>query len=234
MAHDGDSLPSPDDFKEYEKACPGMGRELVAMAKAEQQHLQDMERRDYVLSSRGQLFGFLIALAFLAAATFLIYTHHDTAGTIIGSTDLVALVAVFVVGRRTSSIGKDNSIDSLIKELSKQPRSPRKLQKSKKRSVTAPKPDGSDSAETQMTGAQPAEPQPDKPSAPDSSDSSSTDDENTSAAEVEPTEVPAETTADSIKRPKVTRRMSEEDRVLYDKLWKRPSTQLTPPQDIAE
>lgn len=234
MAHDGDSLPSPDELKEYEKAFPGMGRELVAMAKDEQRHLQDMERREQVLSSRGQLFGFLIALAFLAAATFLIYTHHDTAGTIIGSTDLVALVAVFVVGRHTSGIGAGKSVESLIKELNKPPRSSRKLRKSKKRSLASSKPDSNDGANTQSTVTQPTEPPPDKAAVPDSIGSASMDGGNTSAAEGEPTEPLADTITDSIKRTPVTPPLSEEDRILYEKLWNRPSTQVGPQQDVVD
>jgi uncharacterized membrane protein len=48
---------------------------------------------------RGQLYGFVIAILGLLLSGFLIYTGHDTAGTILGSTDLIALVSVFVYGK---------------------------------------------------------------------------------------------------------------------------------------
>jgi uncharacterized membrane protein len=214
MAYDGDSLPSPDELKEYEKSFPGLGRELIDMAREEQRHLQAMERRDYALSSRGQLFGFIIALAFLAAATFLIYTHHDTAGTIIGSTDLVALVAVFVVGRRTSTTGANNSIDSLIKELSKPPRSSGKRNKGKKNSPALPRPSGGEGTDNQLSAIQPSEPKPDKASGTNSTKTASI----TSVSEEKGTESPAEDDATPVKRKIIAGPLSDADRKLFEKL----------------
>lgn len=123
---DGESLPSAQELQAYEKAFPGMAKELLAMAKEDQKHLHEMERAETSLSRRGQLFGLVIALSFLLAATVLIYSHHDTAGTVIGSTDLVALVAVFVIGRRAGSDSRDQSLDRLIRQISKEPQNRRK------------------------------------------------------------------------------------------------------------
>ena len=52
-------------------------------------------------SGRGQIFGFIIAIAFLIASFVLILKGFGVYGTIIGSIDLVALVTVFVIGRNT-------------------------------------------------------------------------------------------------------------------------------------
>jgi len=41
----------------------------------------------------------VVALAFLAAAVWLIQGGHSLAGTVLGTVDITALVAVFVLGR---------------------------------------------------------------------------------------------------------------------------------------
>jgi uncharacterized membrane protein len=53
-------------------------------------------------SNVGQLFGFIIALAFLLVSAWLINGGHEVAGVILGSVDLVALVTVFVYGVNSS------------------------------------------------------------------------------------------------------------------------------------
>ena len=50
-----------------------------------------------------QALGFVVAVLFLGAATYLIATGNAVAGTILGTVDLVALVSVFVLGRREQS-----------------------------------------------------------------------------------------------------------------------------------
>jgi len=54
-------------------------------------------------SRRGQLYGLIIALSFLAAAVILICLGHGIYGTVLGTVDLVALVTVFVIGRQERS-----------------------------------------------------------------------------------------------------------------------------------
>lgn len=64
-------LPAPEEMAAYEKACPGMGMQIVALAKAEQdnRHARDMIGRttSATLAMRGQIFGAsFIALLFAA------------------------------------------------------------------------------------------------------------------------------------------------------------------------
>ncbi|WP_298797037.1 DUF2335 domain-containing protein [uncultured Pseudonocardia sp.] len=96
-------FPTPADLMAYEQCMPGATARLVRMAEKEQEHRHQMNLESAKLRQRGQRFGLTIALAFLAVAGVLIFTGHDTAGTIIGSVDLVALVAVFVTGRFLAS-----------------------------------------------------------------------------------------------------------------------------------
>jgi hypothetical protein len=76
------------------------------MAEKQQSHRHRMEERamrsSITLSGAGLVTGFLIGLAGLGAATWMVILNHDTAGIIIGSADLVALVSVFVYGKRRS------------------------------------------------------------------------------------------------------------------------------------
>jgi hypothetical protein len=59
----------------------------------------EMDYAQLRLTSRGQLFGFITALLFLIASTVMVLYGHGLAGAVIGSIDLVSLVAVFVTGR---------------------------------------------------------------------------------------------------------------------------------------
>lgn len=56
--------------------------------------------RSFDEAKLGQIFGFIIALAFLIASTYIIAIGQPVAGTILGAVDLVTLVAVFVYGRQ--------------------------------------------------------------------------------------------------------------------------------------
>lgn len=47
--------------------------------------------------------GFAVAVLFLVVSAWLISNDHDVAGAVLGSVDLVALTAVFVLGRRNDS-----------------------------------------------------------------------------------------------------------------------------------
>ncbi len=96
-------LPSPEMLKEYEQALPGCAERIVSQFEKQAQHRMDMEKKvipeDQRQSSVGQIFGFILALTFLLVAGILIYYDHDTAGTILGTVDLVALVSIFVIGK---------------------------------------------------------------------------------------------------------------------------------------
>lgn len=61
-------------------------------------------RQQYFLQWAGLVLGFLVTIAFLGGAIYLISNGHDTAGTVLGTVDIVALVAVFVVGRRIDPV----------------------------------------------------------------------------------------------------------------------------------
>ncbi len=131
-------LPPAEYFREINEVIPGGAERVLAMAERQGAHRQVMERTDLDAainhdkgelsrSNRGLAAGFVTALSFLGAAVYLIHGGHDTAGTVIGSVDIVGLVSVFVIGRvysgkrletdaapsrpreKTSSEGKDEA-----------------------------------------------------------------------------------------------------------------------------
>jgi uncharacterized membrane protein len=96
-------LPPPEVLKGYNEAIPDGAESILKLAENQSQHRMKMEAtvipEDQRQSARGQVFAFIITIAFLVAATFLIFYGHDTAGTVLGGIDLVALVSVFIYGK---------------------------------------------------------------------------------------------------------------------------------------
>ncbi len=106
IVHQG-PLPPPADLGEYDRIRPDLVDRIVAMAESEMGHRHSMESRRLRSASRrsmaGLIAGFVVAVSVLAGAAWLIDSGHDAAGIILGSVDLVGLVAVFVLGRRNGN-----------------------------------------------------------------------------------------------------------------------------------
>lgn len=64
-----------------------------------ERHVMWLDRQEIFLAWAGLASAFLIAIAFLAAAFFLIRDGEAVAGTVLGTIDLAALAAVFISGR---------------------------------------------------------------------------------------------------------------------------------------
>ncbi|MBE7177726.1 MAG: DUF2335 domain-containing protein [Mucilaginibacter polytrichastri] len=103
-SHSG-PLPAPDTIRAYAETIPNGGERVMVMAEKEQNHRHNMNttiaRRELNQSGRSQIFGFILGVLAIGGGIFLSYTGKETAGlaTIIGA--LVALVAVFVVSKKT-------------------------------------------------------------------------------------------------------------------------------------
>lgn len=59
--------------------------------------MEGERQRNYRLDTFGMGAGFLLVLAFLAAAVILGLNDHGTAATILGSVDVVAITGIFVL-----------------------------------------------------------------------------------------------------------------------------------------
>ena len=57
-------------------------------------------KQEFRQSGRGQFFGFVIALVGIGSSIYLTFHGHDTIAGIFGTTTIVGLVAVFVIGKK--------------------------------------------------------------------------------------------------------------------------------------
>lgn len=112
-------LPRPDTLKEFENVLPGSAERILRMAEKEQDHRHRMLKRLIVAETRtavwGLVFALIVALAFLAAAVWLVSIDHTIEGTLLGTADVVALATVFIIGRQSQGdallIESDDEVD---------------------------------------------------------------------------------------------------------------------------
>lgn len=97
-------IPHPDLLQGYENVKQGFAERIVSMAEAQQKHRFECEDKmvsgTVLESKRGQWMAFVIAILFLIGSIALGLFGHDWLGGIIGGGTLVALVTVFVTGRK--------------------------------------------------------------------------------------------------------------------------------------
>lgn len=104
-------IPHPEMLQGYENVKQGFAERIVAMAEAQQQHRIDCESKMVAGtvsdSSRGQWMAFIVAVLFLVAAVVLGLNGHDWLGGVIGGGTLIALVTVFITGRKPKQVSKE-------------------------------------------------------------------------------------------------------------------------------
>jgi uncharacterized membrane protein len=100
-------LPPSSEFAAYGAVLPDAPERILSMAERSLDHNIATERRDSrvdaALGLLGLVFAFLLAVVVLAGAIWLIANDKEVAGTLLATFDLVALVTVFIVGRRSNS-----------------------------------------------------------------------------------------------------------------------------------
>ncbi|HVT44332.1 MAG TPA: DUF2335 domain-containing protein [Thermoanaerobaculia bacterium] len=93
-------LPPPEILVRYNDAVPDGAERIIKMAERNQEHRQRLEGA--VVPSRakselrGQIFGFIIAMAAIGCGTYLIAIDKDTQGLAIVIADIIALVGLFL------------------------------------------------------------------------------------------------------------------------------------------
>ncbi len=107
-------LPHPDFAEKYEALCPGALDRLLTMVEKQSDHRRSMESLsvqaqikdmadDRLERRRGQIFGLIIALAFIfvggGASIFASNTAGQIVGAVFGGTGVIGLVSLFVIGR---------------------------------------------------------------------------------------------------------------------------------------
>jgi uncharacterized membrane protein len=95
-------MPPPADLAEYKQVYEELPAEMWGEVVSELAHRRTQEKAASRRMTTGQWLGFVVALAFLGVAAWLINGGHDVAGTFLGTVDIVGLVAVFVIGQRNS------------------------------------------------------------------------------------------------------------------------------------
>ena len=95
-------IPPPSMLSAYNAIIPDAANRILKMAENQAAHRMYLEKTvadgDTQRARLGLWVGLFVAIAFLAASTFLIYIGQAVAGTLLGTVDLVALVSVFAVG----------------------------------------------------------------------------------------------------------------------------------------
>lgn len=84
----------------WQEVVPGSAPRLLDAYFVQLKHRRRIETANVVLAFFGPILGFVVVLAFLFTAAWLIDRGHSVEGTLLGTVDLVGLATVFVVGVR--------------------------------------------------------------------------------------------------------------------------------------
>lgn len=95
-------IPAPRILKAYDLIDPGLAREIVNMAKDQQQHRMVLEKATILGAGKRAWAGlgcaFALSCLSIGGSVYLIDKGHDVAGAALGTTSLASLVGVFVYG----------------------------------------------------------------------------------------------------------------------------------------
>lgn len=104
-SHYSGPLPDGESIRIYDEVIPNGGHRLMSTVEKQLDHRIDIEKtgvkRSFNQSSTGQWMGFAIAIIFGFIAWDLAKAGFTVAASILGTVDLVALVAVFITGKLT-------------------------------------------------------------------------------------------------------------------------------------
>ena len=98
----GSGVPTPEEVKAWDDIAPGGAKILFEEYVCQLHHRRRMETASVTLAFFGPVLGFVVVLAFLGTAAWLINRGFGIEGTFLGTVDIASLAAVFVLGRRMS------------------------------------------------------------------------------------------------------------------------------------
>jgi uncharacterized membrane protein len=97
-------IPQASEIRQYEEVLPGLADRIVTMAEKQAKHRRRMETMDVFFEhlhvTAGQASALIVALFFGWIAWDLGQDGHEVLAAFIGGVDLVALVSVFIYGKR--------------------------------------------------------------------------------------------------------------------------------------
>ena len=94
-------LPPPHALREYEEIIPGAADRILTMAERQSEHRMHIENNDSRRSYLGLAAGFLLSLAIIGAAIYLIVRGEAWVAVSLIGINVAALAGVFVYGSRT-------------------------------------------------------------------------------------------------------------------------------------
>ena len=104
--HYSGPLPDGENIRIYNEVIPNGGDRLMTTVETQLEHRIKIEdkgvKRTFNQSSTGQWMGFIIAIFFGVIAWDLSKSGHQVTASILGTIDIVALVAVFITGKSRS------------------------------------------------------------------------------------------------------------------------------------
>lgn len=103
-------IPPPSFLKEYEEILPNAADRILTMAEKQGEHRRFMEKTWLKLSNRevhfGQILGFLIGVIAIVAGAYTAINGAGISGGLLGTSGVVGLVTVFVVGSKQNKKNK--------------------------------------------------------------------------------------------------------------------------------
>lgn len=97
-------LPPPSVLADYNDIINNGAERIMKMAENQSGHRIELEKHaikeELKQSRNGQIFGFILAVFGIIAAFVLAYLDHDTVAGIFGTTTIVGLVTIFVIGKK--------------------------------------------------------------------------------------------------------------------------------------
>jgi uncharacterized membrane protein len=97
-------IPQAAEIRQYEEVLPGLADRIVSMAEKQAKHRRRLETIDTLFEhlhvTAGQVSALVVALFFGWIAWDLGQDGHELLAAFIGGIDLVALVSVFIYGKR--------------------------------------------------------------------------------------------------------------------------------------
>lgn len=96
-------IPSPEMLSGYEEIVEGSAKLIIDKFDKQFAHRVEMEKtvipNQVSQTTRGQWFGFIIAMTAIGCTVYLSITGHEDVAKVLGGTTMVSLVSVFVIGR---------------------------------------------------------------------------------------------------------------------------------------
>ncbi len=104
-----ESLPSPEQLKDYEAVLPGLAQRLIVQAENQTAHRIEMEKKlvssGIRKSTLGLIFGFLTGAIGIGGGFYLTALGFNVIGIVFSSATLVSIVTSFIYGSQSKKNG---------------------------------------------------------------------------------------------------------------------------------